>query len=265
MKKLCLFLLFITWGLSSVSAQADFAFMLNKEGKIVALPKFTKFEFNIPELSYKSYTPSSTRMTDDLLKSYQPQETTNFDERPMDMQVLSGAYKPFYEEYAPMLRRVSPTAFDFREVEFIPLNENLAFAVTGQQQTWPGMGGITSVSPSLVWQSGPWQVDGGAFAARYFTPFNQSPELVLGANLHGSYQMTDWLKLHGWGQYAGYDSNERRNPHMLLSPYYNHNSIGGAFEFKLNEDFGVGAGLQYEFNPMRNKWERQILLFPVFH
>lgn len=205
-------------------------------------------------------------MIDDMLKAYEPAPTTTkLDERPMDMQVMSSAYMPFYNEYAPMLRRSSPMAFDFREVEFFPLNENLTFVVAGQQQTWPGLGGQTDISTALSWHSGPWQVTGGGFAGRYFTPFNSSPELVSGANLRASYQATDWLKINTWGQYAGYNSTERRNPHMIMSPYFYHNSIGTSLEFKVNENFGVGAGIQYDFNPMNRKWERQILVFPVFY
>ncbi|MDD2436717.1 MAG: hypothetical protein PHG27_05785 [Massilibacteroides sp.] len=264
MKQIIIILFFLALG-NGLKAQADFTFMLNKEGKLIALPRKDRIELNIPIFFYKSYTPASTRMVDDLLNAYNPVTVSNLDERPMDMQVLSGAYKPFFNEYAPMLRRVSPMAFDFKETELLPINENLTFAVTGQQQTWPGMGGLTSINPALIWQSGAWEIGGGGFAARYYTPFNASPEFVSGVNLHTGFQATDWLKVNMWGQYAGYNNNERKNPHMLLSPYFYHNSVGTSLEFKLNENFGVGTGIQYEFNPMRNKWERQFLLFPIFY
>ncbi len=64
--------------------------------------------FNVPRLSYKSYTPASTRLIDEMLKAYQPMATLKMDERPMDMQIKSAAYMPFYFEYAPMLKRQSP-------------------------------------------------------------------------------------------------------------------------------------------------------------
>ena len=265
MKQICVFLLFLSWGIQHVYGQSDFTFMFNKEGKIIALPRRANFEFNVPRLSYKSYTPASTRLIDEMLKAYQPMATLKMDERPMDMQIKSAAYMPFYFEYAPMLKRQSPMAFDFKEVEFVPLNENLTAITTGRQQIWPGLGGQTDINSALSWHSGPWQVAGGGFVGRYFTPFNQSPKLVSGANIHASFQATDWLKINTWGQYAGYDSNERRNPHMLMNPFFYHNSIGTSLEFKLNEKFGMGAGVQYDFNPMIRKWERQVLVFPVFY
>jgi hypothetical protein len=246
-------------------AQSDFTFMLNKEGKLIALPKRVHFDFNIPQAAYKSYTPATTRMIDEVLKNYAPVTNPKLDERPIDMQTSSQAYEPLYHPHAHMLRRVSPTAFDFHEVEYFPLNENFTFVVSGRQQTWPGLGGQTTVNTALNWQSGSWQIDGSGFAGRYFTPFNPSPEFVSGANIHTSFQATDWLKLNAWGQYAGYNSTERRNPHMLMSPFFYHNSFGTAVEFKLNENFGMGAGVQYDFNPMNRKWERQVLLFPVFY
>ncbi|MDD4515526.1 hypothetical protein [Massilibacteroides sp.] len=265
MKRICFVLFFLLWGGLFLYAQSDFTFMLNKEGKIIALPKYVEFNFNIPEFSYKSYTPASTRMITEQLKTYEPGTTTKLDERPMDMQVMSGAYKPYYDEFALMKKRVSPTVFDFEEVEFFPLNENLMFSVAGQQQTWMGLGGQTSINPDLTWHSGPWEIGGGGYVARYFTPFNMSPGLVSGANTHASFQATDWLKVRAWGQYAGYANKEWSNPHMAMNPLFYHNNIGGALEFRLNKDLSIGAGMQYEFNPMKNKWERQFLLFPIFH
>lgn len=265
MKRICVFLLFFFLGVQVLHAQSDFTFMLNKEGKLIALPKRINFDFNIPEASYKSYTPSIARIKHDVLKHYEPGVTPILDERPMDMQVLSLAYEPFYNVYSPMLKRVSPTAFDFNEVEFFPINENLTFVVGGQQQTWPGLGGQTIAHASIYWQDGPWTIGGGGFGGRYFTPFNPSAEFVGGVNAHASYQATDWLKFNAWGQYAGYNSNERNNPHMLMSPYFYHNNFGTSVEIKVNKNFGVGAGVQYDYNPMVRKWQRQFLVFPVFH
>ena len=35
-------------------AQSVFDFVLNREGKLTAVPKFKALDFNIPELSYKT-------------------------------------------------------------------------------------------------------------------------------------------------------------------------------------------------------------------
>lgn len=265
MKKICGLILLLILGVQTSLAQSDLVFMLNKEGKIIAVPKYVSFDFNIPKFSYQTYTPATTRLIDDILKAYEPFTPLTMDERPMDMQILSAAYDPFYNVYTPMLKKVSPMAFDFVETEFVPLNENLTVAVTGSQYTWPGAGGITTIAPALRWQDGPWGINGGVFAGRYYTPFNISPDYVTGGYMETSFQATDWLKVNAWGRYANYFGDERKNPHMTMNPFYYHNTVGASLEFKIKENFSMGAGLQYEFNPMRRKWERQLLIFPVFH
>ena len=59
----------------------------------------------------------------------------------MDMQVLSAAYRPFFNPFTPMLRRVSPMALDFQEASFTPISETTGLLTVGEQFTWPGVGG----------------------------------------------------------------------------------------------------------------------------
>lgn len=243
-------------------AQTELTWIRTKEGKMVAMPKRAVFDFNIPKLSYKSYTPSMRQVMDAKLKEYAPDMTPSLDERPMDMQILSEAYRPFFNEFAPMIRRVSPMAFDFNETSITQINDQFSFIVTGQQYTWPGMGGLTRVSPELVWQKEKWTLSGGAFAGRYFTPFNPTPDYMGGFNVMAAYEATDWLTLRGWGQYTFYSEKESKNPHMLMNPFYNHPGVGGAFEFKVNDGLKFGVGVNYEYNPVRGKMERQFLFHP---
>lgn len=248
-------------------AQSDMDFILNKEGKVVAVPKFKKFDFNIPKTAYKTYTPSAPS-TPPLrigsnLQDFMPQ-TWPIEERPMDMQVSSTAYQPFFNVYTPMLRRVSPMALDFYETSITPINKNLSFAVGGQQYTWPGAGGLTRIEPTLVWHSEQWTLMGGAFGGRYYTPFNPSPQLMGGFNAQVKYDMTDRLAFRAWGQYAFFDKTERNNPHMLLNPFYNHTNVGGSMEFMVTDKFGVGMGVNYEFNTRRRAFEPQYMVYPVF-
>lgn len=249
---------------SYTHAQSLFDFVLNREGKMIAVPKFKKFDFNIPEFSYKTYTPSKLTELEKKLREFTPDFPPIQDERPMNMQVLSQAYRPFFNVYTPMLRRTSPMALDFEELAFTPINESTGVLTVGEQFTWPGVGGLTRVSSSLVWHQDRWTLTGGAFAGRYFTPFNYSPDFMGGFNASVSFEATDWLTLRSWGQYAFYQKDERKNPHMLLNPYYNHTSVGGAFEFKVTEGFHFGVGINYEYNPWNRKMDRQFLFYPAF-
>ncbi len=252
----------------SSHAQSGMDFVLNKEGKVTAIPKYKQFEFNIPEFSYKTYTPSTTPSLEKRLRDFIPDlpqymDDRSGDERPMDMQVLSEAYRPFFNVYAPMIRRVSPMAFDFREDVITPISNNAAVITTGSQYSWPGLGGLTRISSSVIWQQDRWTLTGGAFAGRYFTPFNYSPDFMGGVNVSVGYEATDWLTLRGWGQYALYEKGERKNPHMLLNPYYNHTNVGGAFEINISDGVGIGVGINYEYNPWKRGMDRQILFYPA--
>ena len=246
-------------------AQSTMDFVLNREGKVTAVPKFKQFDFNIPEFSYKTYTPSIRTELEKKLREFTPDFPPLADERPMDMQIQSLAYRPFFNVFTPMIRRVSPMALDFQEFAFTPISETTGVLTVGEQFTWPGVGGLTRISSSMVWQQGRLTLTGGAFAGRYFTPFNYSPDFMGGVNATISIETTDWLTIKGWGQYALYQKGERMNPHMLLNPYYNHSSVGGAFEFKVTEGFRFGVGINYEYNPWSRKMDPQFLVYPAFN
>lgn len=245
-------------------AQSVFDFVLNGEGRVTAVPRFKVLDFRIPEYSYKTYTPSTTFELEKKLREFTPDFPLSADQRPMDMQVLSLAYRPFFNVFTPMIRRVSPMALDFQELEYTPISETTGLLTVGEQFTWPGVGGLTRVSSSLVWSQERWTLTGGAFAGRYFTPFNYSPDFMAGFNASVAFDATDWMTIRGWGQYAFYQKGERTNPHMLLNPYYNHTSVGGALEFKVKNDFKLGFGINYEYNPWNKRMDPQFLFYPAF-
>ena len=85
-----------------------------------------------------------------------------------------------------------------------------------------------------------------------------------GVNATVSIEVVDWMTVKGWGQYAFYQKGERTNPHMLLNPYYNHTSGGGAFEFKVKDNFSFGVGVNYEYNPWNKRMDPQFLFYPAF-
>ncbi len=260
---ICL-LLFCVIGLG---AQTGLTWIRTKEGKIVAVPKRAVFNLNLPKTLYKSYTPSERHIIEAKLHEYTPDfiAPISFEqERPMDMMVLSEAYQPFFNPYTPMLWAVSPMALDFNEIAFLPLNEQAGFFAGGQQYTWLGVGGLTWINVGATWQNDDrlsFSVRG--FGGRYYTPFNPSPMLMGGFYATAGYGLTDWLGVRGWGQYVFYEGDEKRNPHMLLNPFYNHTSVGGAFEFRIQDDFRVGVGVNYEYNPFNGRMRPQLLLFPA--
>ncbi len=251
-----------------VFAQSLFDLVEAGSGKVIFMPRKPTYDFQvrIPEVTYHAYTPSFTvKLMEEQLRDYMPAYTSvTLDDRPMDMQVRSAAYRPFYEEYALMLQSINPMAFDFRETSVVPLTPQLAFFTTGRQFTWPGAGGLTDIRSGLAWQLDRLTLSGSAFAGRFYTPFNVSPGYMGGVELDAYYQVTDWLGVRSWGQYSVYNDRERFNPHMLMNPSINHTGVGGAFEFYFNDKFGVGMGMNYEFNPWKRKLEPQYFAYPIF-
>lgn len=245
-------------------AQSGFNLVLDNEGKIIAIPKPRISNLTVPEFNFETYTPSSTIRLDSKLLDFSPDyEITSFSERPMDMQILSEAYRPFYNPFTPMLRKINPMAFDFNEISITPLNENWFFALNGRQYSWPGAGGLTTISPAMIWNKNKWTITGSGFAGHFHTPFNLSPEYTLGANLQVRYDLHERIALRAWGQYAHYFEDESKNPHLLMNPFFYHTRVGGAMEFMINENFGVGMGVNYDYNPRNRKFEPQYLVYPV--
>jgi hypothetical protein len=247
-------------------SQSDYGFTVNKEGKIILIPKVKTYALNAPAFSYKTYTPASTTSIDKTVKEYFPEaEPTALDERPMDMQILSSAYRPYFDVFTPMYRRMSPFALDFREASIVPINEKLMLLTIGEKSTLPLLGGITDINSMLVWSHDRLTILGGASTGRFYTPFNASPEYTLGANLQLRYEMNDRLAVRTWGQYTHFSGKERFNPYVMSNPaFYNSTGAGGALEFMFNENFGVGGGVEYNFNYIKGKMEPRPVFYPIF-
>ncbi|MCC8154502.1 MAG: hypothetical protein LIP01_09975 [Tannerellaceae bacterium] len=264
MKKIITTLL-CTFYLPCLFAQSWFKMILNEEGKLYIFPRYNRLAFEMPELSFKdSYTPASTIKLDMQLPDYDPEISFQKAERPMNMQTLSDAYEPFFNVYAPLYRRIYPTAFDFYEAAGYNLNDNFSFIVAGSKHTFPGSGGIQTVTASTVWSQDNWELWGGGFAGTYYTPYQITPDWMAGVTGGVNFQATEWLKLKTWGQYTFYDEKGRNNMFLFLDDHHRQTAIGGAMEFKVNENFGFGIGIQHNFNPMRNRWNQDKFIYPTF-
>ena len=59
MKKCCLIIGLCLSSLCSIHAQSTLKFIVDKEGKLFAIPSETNYEIKVPEATYKSYTSVS--------------------------------------------------------------------------------------------------------------------------------------------------------------------------------------------------------------
>ena len=265
MKRCIISTLIMAMGIVGAQAQSDFDLILDKEGKIIALPKNKTYELHIPKLSYKTFTPKGSRDVDIKLREFKADiSTPTLQEHPMDMHISSEAYQPFFNIYTQMIRDVSPMALDFNETYLTRMNDHIDILANGMQYTWPGAGGMTIFNTGVRWHNERWNVYGGGFGGRFFTPFNSSPGITTGVHVQAEYRATDWLRLKGWGQYVYY-ADEYNNPHMARNPFFYHSRVGGAFEFKVTDNFWIGAGFNYEHNPATRKMEPQFMVYPAFN
>lgn len=107
-------------------AQGDLVFRLNREGRLTVIPKYVTYELHIPAFFYNTYTPASTAKLDMNMPDFNPETHMQLDERPMDMQVLSGAYRPFFNAFTPILMSVFPWHWILKKVIFSPsMNRSL--------------------------------------------------------------------------------------------------------------------------------------------
>jgi hypothetical protein len=261
MKRGCVLAL-ISFVVFYAEAQTDMTVIWDKEGRMVVIPQRKTYELDIPAYSFHSYTPASSLNRDLQLQEFVPDYQPAVDERPMNMQILSEAYRPFFNVFTPMLRRVSPFALDFREVSFVPIDDHLSLLTIGEQATWPLLGGMTVISSSLVWRNDRWTLTGGGFGGRYYTPVNFSPGFMGGVNAQVRYEASSRLAFRAWGQYALYSGNPN-DPFLHTNPTMNHTGMGGAMEFMFTDNLGAGMGVSYEFNPMRGRLEPRYQFYPI--
>lgn len=259
-----LMMLMCLFCIGQVYAQSRSGFFLTGEGKLFYWPVIKQYNLTLPAFNYNLYIPEYKPEIQPINFEVEELPTSTVVDRPMDMQILSAAYSPFFNIYAPMLRRVSPMAFDFNEIEIVPLSEKLSSVASGWQYTWPGAGGLTMFSSGMAWQSGNMTLTGSGFAGHFYTPFNLSPEYLVGANVTVRYDINNRLAVRAWGQYAHYFHDERDNPHLQLNPFLNKTSVGGAMEYKFNDNFGVGMGIDYRHNPRTGNFSPQYMFYPVF-
>jgi hypothetical protein len=262
MKRL-IFLLLLTYFTAAINAQREFKLVFTEKGKAIAIPDPRKPSYIIPEYSFGKITPPSTDLDYTVTTA-----STDYNEllstQPFNVQVLSAAYRPYFNPFTPLLTKASPTALDFTEYSFLPLNEKLGLFTTGQKVTYPFLAGKTTLSSMLVWQHERLNIMGGGFVGTFYTAFNNSPVLMGGLKLDLHYELSEKFALRGWGSYTVYQGQERKNPLIYTLPVFNYTGFGSALEFMFNENFGVGGGIEYEFNYLKGRLEPHPVVYPIF-
>ncbi|HCO67396.1 MAG TPA: hypothetical protein DIT04_06530 [Dysgonomonas sp.] len=84
-----------------------------------------------------------------------------------------------------------------------------------------------------------------------------------GVNAALKYQLNDRIAIHGFGQYSGFSKRNKLDP--SFTPMYPASNFGGAFEYKVNDKFGIMGGMERQLNPMTGKWKNIPFIMPIFY
>lgn len=91
----------------------------------------------------------------------------------------------------------------------------------------------------------------------YFGPTDYNRKLSVGANLMLTYEVTNWLIVRAFGQYAYNGLNDPYATSLIVPQ----NSFGFEVLIKFSKVFGLGGGIKYVNN--RGKWVPQFYTLPL--
>lgn len=74
------------------------------------------------------------------------------------------------------------------------------------------------------------------------------------------FELIDNLTLRGFGGYSVYNKQPIFNPMMPFLANY-----GGALELRVSDRFGVGVGMEREYNIWTRRWEERYFAYPIFY
>ncbi len=122
-----------------------------------------------------------------------------------------------------------------------------------------GFEGNTSVGFGTNWHiTDKLTLTGSPFlSSYYFGQTDHNRKLAVGANLMLSYEVTDWLIVRTFGQYA-YNGLDDPYATSLIVPQ---NCFGGEVLIKFSDVFGLGGGVKYVNN--KGKWTPQFYTLPL--
>ncbi|MCD8030291.1 MAG: hypothetical protein LUF85_05575 [Bacteroides sp.] len=159
----------------------------------------------------------------------------------------------------------NPFAWDYSQADRFRLNSVSSIQTYTFHQTYPTMGNHIQAGASYIYSpDGNWAFAGGLYAAKYSMPSAmQRVYNDMGVNASVSYRINERFTIKGFGQYSlNGQSNAQRG---LMTPMYPQNYYGGTIEFRINETWGVEAGMQREFDPIKMKWVNTPIINPVYY
>lgn len=164
------------------------------------------------------------------------------------------------------INKYLPLQNDYNLRASYSLGNNLSLNTQSYNKEYMHLGGIRNVGGQLMYQPTEWlTISGGPYASKYLIDFPINNRINNDFGFNGAVQikLSDNVFINGYGQYSA--NAERNRIGGPMSSMFNPTYYGGTMEFKINENWGIEAGLIRELNPWTGKWENQPVIAPKYY
>ena len=155
-----------------------------------------------------------------------------------------------------------PLGNDYSLHATYPLADGLYLSSYSGSREYLGMGGIRRVDASLGYEPTDWMtISAGPYVSKYAINNNQFDDYGVSGALR--FKAGERIRFNVYGQYSG--AADKNNIGGPMSSMFNPTYYGGTIEFKVNDTFGIEAGMLRELNPFTGKWVNTPIITPVFY
>ncbi len=167
-------------------------------------------------------------------------------------------YPPQHEEFATSY----PFIYDYGLYTYRELSRKLYITSASEQKTYPTMGTVRMINGSLNYDLTNWlTISGGTYMSKYSMHGNLYRDI--GANGAMRFYIGDRVRINTFGQYSVYGKSNGVGHYE--SGMFPQTHYGGSLEYKVNDKFGVEAGVVRELDPFSGKWKNRPYAAPVFY
>jgi len=175
-------------------------------------------------------------------------------------------FKPdlnFYGNFKPELEKFQLIDFNdniFNHVSSInPINNRSWLTFSSDYFVYPTLGYTNMVSGEYNFKMNNYiTLSAGIYAGKYFTDCYLTNDAGINGNIR--FALSDRLALHVSGRYS---FNNMQS--VFGSSMFPQTELGGAFEYKINDTWGIAFGTRYEYDVIRQKWVLIPFISPVFY
>lgn len=158
-----------------------------------------------------------------------------------------------------------PLGNDYSLYATYPVGDNMFVSTYSGSHEYLGLGAIRRVDAQFGYEPTDWMsVSAGSYVSKYaLFSFGNRQYDDYGLTWALRFKAGDRIRFNGYGQYGGTTKDNKMGAPM--SSMFNPTYYGGTVEFKVNDNWGIEAGMLRELNPFTGKWTNTPIIAPVFY